>query len=786
MSIKIIFIFFIFFQISKGFELTEIKTNENKITNLNEIINKNRTLLKFRKLLDNYMEKEPVLGSTFSMLIDLMTVIYKFIIINNYTNIEDPNIEECLYEGIIEQLQNTDMIETCIKASGKALNDFGNEFECEPILQSKVEYFSLHFFLENGETLRSKEDRIFFDFLDQHYFYIGLCIPKKCKGAVKYLLSSNKTLDLIYQKITIRNFSLFYKNDKFKEYESDKQQDFNNWQCSVIIYTFITLISLKMVVGIGRIIILEKGYEDYLIKKEHYRDGNSKNNSSIDESEKNKNNNVLFNEFNEESKLNEENKTANNIEKVNKETNLEGKKPTSSIFSMKINDNSSELSEIYNKNINGIFGANDSDLYNPFNDNMKKLPIFLKIIKAIDFFDNINILSYLSNKFYNSNNLNNLYLIRFVLMIMIIVYQIVYLQIDLPYRNFTNYTFYNHPFFVLIKFCINAPTFWITLDSVIIGYKIMSFMKKEINLSKNRRLSFLSTLKFLLLIIPKFFVFIFSFIYLHILSSNLTFQLCGENNVFSSYFYYNDFIQNKTFSIRETEFKISNILRFLIPFRLNYIDFLETVPNFWTEEKESCYNRKNTTTNDTNLTNFFQNSNDTNNTNNTYCENNTIYHRVEVSGYELPSPFLTNTNLFVNVYFNEFYLLIIMLFITYISYKLRNKIFDFIILSINIILFILPIFDLNKHQEKEVSTYTLRHVLGQNYTEKYTHYFINFFYFGFIIGVMKFYYDETKFNNNNNKNKYISQINLPFEFCKNLIIFINKLKFIFKRIILVF
>jgi len=76
-----------------------------------------------------------------------MTVIYKFIIINNYTNIEDPNIEECLYEGIIEQLQNTDMIETCIKASGKALNDFGNEFECETHFQSKVKYFTLQFYL---------------------------------------------------------------------------------------------------------------------------------------------------------------------------------------------------------------------------------------------------------------------------------------------------------------------------------------------------------------------------------------------------------------------------------------------------------------------------------------------------------------------------------------------------------------------------------------------------------------------------------------------------------------
>jgi hypothetical protein len=95
----------------------------------------------------------------------------------------------------------------------------------------------------------------------------------------------------------------------------------------------------------------------------------------------------------------------------------------------------------------------------------------------------------------------------------------------------------------------------------------------------------------------------------------------------------------------------------------------------------------------------------------------------------------------------------------------------------------LPIFDLNKQEFPEQQRYTLKYVLGQNYTEKYTHYFINFFYFGFMIGVMKFYYDEDKFRNRS-KDK-IAPFHLPFELCNNIIVYVNKLKFLYKRIILI-
>jgi hypothetical protein len=156
------------------------------------------------------------------------------------------------------------------------------------------------------------------------------------------------------------------------------------------------------------------------------------------------------------------------------------------------------------------------------------------------------------------------------------------------------------------------------------------------------------------------------------------------------------------------------------------------------------------------------------------------------SSIGIPSPFLTNTELFVNVYFNEFYLLIIMIVITYFSYILRNKIFDYIILGINIFLYFLPLLDesINKHiQDKKDLKYTLRYVLGQYYTEKYTHFFINFFYFGFLIGVMKFYLDENFFNQKKRKEEK-EDLKLGYEFCQKIIISLNKIKLRYKRIIL--
>ena len=745
MSLKIIlFILFILF----SFSMQELFKNESDTP-------VNKTLL--RNLAEQYLKENEgrpkKLGNLFNFFMDIAYFIYEYMDENSLdsSTIKNENITKCIYRGIIENLNDNKMISRCIMGSGKALNDFGNEFECDNTFQTKSKYFTLHFSLNNLETIQSNESMSMLEFLDQHYFYIGLCFPKDCKDALKFLVNDSTVLQVIHQKGTLSNFKLYYKDDIFEL--SKKVPPIY----SITIYVYVYLIIIKIIIGTIRINVINKGYRVYFADKKRLKGTSSSSDEGKQDNEKEK--------LNKEKKEKEDLQNSINDGNDNDNDNYKKVTPSPSLLSMQYREKENNISSFYNQSINGSLVNDDLNLYNPFIENEVKYPLYIKIIRIFDFYDNVYILSVLSNKYYNSFKINRLYLIRLVLMFMSIMYQLVYAQLDLPYRYYINPGFYQDFYFIFIKLSINASTFWITLDGVLLGYKIMSFMKKEIQLSRKGTINFLNMFKFLLLVIPKFFMFFFAFVYLHIFASKLTFQLCESNKVYSSFLYYNDTVQRRTYSIRNTE-GFTDIHKNFIPFKLNYIDYFEK----GTRQKDI---------NVLNKTKF--NETDYNEHKKIIIrENYTDNYLFDASGYELPSPFLTNTDLFVNVYFNEFYLLILMLIITYISYKLRrNKIFDYIILAINIILFFLPLLKMTTEID---SKYTLRYVLGQNYSEKYTHFFINFFYFGFLIGVMKFYHDE----NIKSSKKLItnSDLGLPFEFCKIIISKLNKLKLRYKRIII--
>ena len=745
MSLKIIlFILFILF----SFSMQELFKNESDTP-------VNKTLL--RNLAEQYLKENEgrpkKLGNLFNFFMDIAYFIYEYMDENSLdsSTIKNENITKCIYRGIIENLNDNKMISRCLMGSGKALNDFGNEFECDNTFQTKSKYFTLHFSLNNLETIQSNESMSMLEFLDQHYFYIGLCFPKDCKDALKFLVNDSTVLQVIHQKGTLSNFKLYYKDDIFEL--SKKVPPIY----SITIYVYVYLIIIKIIIGTIRINVINKGYRVYFAEKKRLKGTSSSSDEGKQDNEKEK--------LNKEKKEKEDLQNSINDGNDNDNDNYKKVTPSPSLLSMQYREKENNISSFYNQSINGSLVNDDLNLYNPFIENEVKYPLYIKIIRIFDFYDNVYILSVLSNKYYNSFKINRLYLIRLVLMFMSIMYQLVYAQLDLPYRYYINPGFYQDFYFIFIKLSINASTFWITLDGVLLGYKIMSFMKKEIQLSRKGTINFLNMFKFLLLVIPKFFMFFFAFVYLHIFASKLTFQLCESNKVYSSFLYYNDTVQRRTYSIRNTE-GFTDIHKNFIPFKLNYIDYFEK----GTRQKDI---------NVLNKTKF--NETDYNEHKKIIIrENYTDNYLFDASGYELPSPFLTNTDLFVNVYFNEFYLLILMLIITYISYKLRrNKIFDYIILAINIILFFLPLLKMTTEID---SKYTLRYVLGQNYSEKYTHFFINFFYFGFLIGVMKFYHDE----NIKSSKKLItnSDLGLPFEFCKIIISKLNKLKLRYKRIII--
>ena len=677
-------------------------------------INNNKTKLekisKLRKMLEEGGEEEDRENRVPTIVFELFDAFAFFLDVNNLTQLLDyEEIETCFFDGILENINNLNLINYYLDGSGKSLNDFGNEFICDYNIRRNVSYLTLHFYLGQNYQREIKEK-----FFDQRYFFIGLCLPRKCMDAAKVLIKEDNFLNITHNA-SLANFKIYVNEDVIEE--SNKLSGFY----FILITIYIVLNALKIIVGILRVIFMNKGYEGFYAAKLK-KDDIGEINSSISE---------INNSFND---------------------SFTGKNNKDISFSSQKSGNGSGSSSMspptsYDIDINENFVSEGENLYNPLSDKEKKFPKFLKLMKLIDLFDNIKLLSTNSNKYYTSQRIKSLYIIRFFLMLMIVVYQYMYTQVFLPSKNYYNVDFYSSYGFTFVKFCTNASTFWITLDAVIFGYKLMSFLKKEIKLSKNLKANYLSFLKFLLLIIPKFFLFILSFTLLHLYASKLTFELCKGNNVFSNYLYYNDTVQQLTYSVRNNNKSIDFFKNF-IPFRLNYIDFIENVTRI-----EYIHNFSTITS--------------------------------DPSGYEIPSPFLTNTDLFVNVCFNEFYLIILMIFIAYISYVLKNKIFDLLILIINTILFVFPAIErFNPYKRNiEEQNYTFQYVLGQNYSEKFTHYCINFFYFGFLIGVMKFYHDQNDYNMKNKKNNF-SHIILPFEFCKKFITLLNGFKFCVKRIIL--
>ena len=703
---------------NKGFFNININNN---FSNIHKLLNisqnhKNKTniekVTKIRKLLTNNIDDSIILkesdnegkNSAPHIVFELFDSFALFIYLYNLTDLlENEDVETCFYDGIIDNILYKPLIDIYIDGSGKSLNDFGNEFVCNYNVRRNVSYMTLHFFLGTPELKNDKEE-----FFGQEYFYIGLCLPKKCEKAAKFLVHNDKVMNITHES-GLSNVKL-YINEDIVNLSTELSPFY-----SILINIYIGLNILKLLIGIWRIIFLNKGYEGYYAEIE------------INEKEKEKKGNLPDSDGN-----NNEQKNNQPVFNVNKSL-----------------ENGKDASFTYTSDISEDIIDEGENLYNPISDKEKYFPVYLKILKIFDLFDNLKILSSNSNKYYNSSRIKSLYILRFLLMIMSIIQQIMYIQIDLPSKNYFNGDFYSSYTFVLIKLCINASTFWITLDAVIFGYKLMSFLKKEIKLSVNFEIKYIKFLKFLLLTFPKFFIFLLAFLILHLNAYKLTFELCKGNKVFSNYLYYNDTVQQASYSLRNNNGP-GDFFKHFIPFRLNYIDFIEDIK--------------------------IERSND----------NHTNY-TTDVSGYEIPSPFLKNTDLFVNVCFNEFYLIILMVNISYFSYKIRNKYFDFSILIINFILYLFPLIGKMNPYRGDITEqdYNFRYVLGQNYSEKYTHYFINFFYFGFLIGVMKFYHEENIYYMKKKKNIFQKKFYLPFEFCKIIITKLSKLKFIVKRIILI-
>ena len=632
-----------------------------------------------------------------------------------------------------------------LENTGKSMNDFGNEHFCFLSEAKKNNYYLLQAFLENGTRMTNYEDVTLIKFFDQRCFYLGICLPHKCSIISNRIANNKQFREFLYQYLYLNNLSLIDVNATVKDIYEIKYGSIGNSLKYFIYATFV----IKLIFSGIRYIFMDKGYERYVLDRKEKNKEKFKENI-IEEEEKEKNEN-------------------------------KGKESFPHKLQLTNNSRESELREAYFDYIYGISSKEESNLYSPFNDTQDSFPLRIKIMKTLDLIDNMKLLFSVSNKYYNSCGIKRIYILKILTISMAISLKLMISQLELPSKSFLVYDFYKSYLFSLTKICVFSSIFWIVLEAMTAGYKLMSFLKKKIATSNDNKLNFLSFVQFCLLLIPKIILFILVYIILHCYSKHLIFSFADEKHK-GPFILYEKVISRTEYSFRHNDSFIKNIA----PIWINYIDyFIKEDPN---------ENKKEIIINETDVDKI----------------NYTTFYEYDLSRYKIPSPFLTNTELFINIYLNEFVILVFMIFITYFSYKIKKGIFDCIIFIINIGLYILPAFNLTKYiiDDNSDEKYTLLHVLGQNFSEKYTHYFINFYYFGFLLGVIFFYNNEINnykinkfddsitinsgishntsydsFSSTNNENNYLSC--LPFYyFCKKIISILNKIKIYIKWLII--
>ena len=230
-------------------------------------------------------------------------------------------------------------------------------------------------------------------------------------------------------------------------------------------------------------------------------------------------------------------------------------------------------------------------------------------------------------------------------------------------------------------------------ESIIVSYKLMSFIKKYANRNEGPSLGLF--VNFFLRIIPSIFIIVLNFLVFYLFNNILIsiFMIIGVD-------YFHTKIQNMKVNLMNCYSCISNVSN-LIPFYMNYHNFIGH-----TNTNESCFQ-------------------------------------------------------FMIIMTNMFYCYCFCIILTFLCFKIKKSLFDIIISLIFLVGFFLP----NEFSCEYFDYFNINVILGENCSTTYTHLFIKYYFFGFLIGFALFY-DQDLTQDNSLQN---SQIYLPFHYLKDLI-----------------
>ena len=146
------------------------------------------------------------------------------------------------------------------------------------------------------------------------------------------------------------------------------------------------------------------------------------------------------------------------------------------------------------------------------------------------------------------------------------------------------------------------------------------------------------------------------------------------------------------------------------------------------------------------------------------------YSKMKSLGYE-------NCYRYTNIFTNELYFIILFAILFFIAFKIKSKHLDYFLLFV----FIVNVaFSFKSYFSYELKgqAISLVFMFGQNYSERFPHLMINYFIIGIFVGVCYFYYNDTIAVNSISQ----SEKELPFQFCFDLIQYIDTIKTCSKKL----
>ncbi len=122
----------------------------------------------------------------------------------------------------------------------------------------------------------------------------------------------------------------------------------------------------------------------------------------------------------------------------------------------------------------------NSGEYNPSYDYESQYPIYLRLIKFFDIFNNMSIVGRKRTRYYNDSGIEQLNIMKLIFMLFLIFNGVTNTLISLPQPDLYDSDFHKSKlYFFLYKISINSLTCLIILEAACGTYKLMKYILKE-------------------------------------------------------------------------------------------------------------------------------------------------------------------------------------------------------------------------------------------------------------------------------------------------------------------